>query len=415
MTAVRCSSRARRARARRPWRTHWCGAPARTASAPRGARASKAREPRPTGPGRRPSARSASPPPDLAAGSRTRLFDEVAELVRDAAGPGLLLVLDDLHRADPSSLSLLQVVAAEAPDVRLLLVGLYRGPEAPAALRRVLRGRACSPMVLGGLTPAETGRLAADELGRELTDRDLAGLRERSGGNPLFLLELLRLRKATGDTAGLPSGVRDVIEQRAGRLGPAAAEAVRRAAVLGREFPLAVFTGVTGEPPEALDEAVAAGLVRVDSAGRPGSPTPSSRRPSTPGSARRSGGGCTRWPPRRCGRTAPPRRSPTTCARPATPSGRWRRPSKPPGRPSRGSPTSTPPRSTARRSPCPAPEPPPSAPGCWWSWRAASSAAARWRRAGGTAARRPTSAARPVPQGSSPTPRRSRATSRSPR
>ncbi|MEU9018565.1 AAA family ATPase [Actinomadura sp. NPDC048394] len=207
------------------------------------------------------------PSPDLAGGSRTRLFDEVAGQVRDAAGPGLLLVLDDLHWADPSSLSLLQVVAAEAPDVRLLLVGLYRGPEAPAALRPVLRGRACSPMVLGGLTPGETGRLAADELGHELADRDLAGLRERSGGNPLFVLELLRLRKATGDTAGLPSGVRDVIEQRAGRLGPAAAAAVRRAAVLGREFTLPVFTAVTGEPPEALDEAVAAGLVRVDAAG----------------------------------------------------------------------------------------------------------------------------------------------------
>ncbi|MGI5326802.1 helix-turn-helix transcriptional regulator [Actinomadura nitritigenes] len=206
-------------------------------------------------------------PPDLAAGSRTRLFDEVAGLVRDAAGPGLLLVLDDLHWADPSSLALLQVVAAEAPDARLLLVGLYRGPEAPPALRPVLRGRACSPMVLGGLTPGETGRLAADELGHELDDRALAGLRERSGGNPLFVLELLRLRKATGDAAGLPSGVRDVIEQRAGRLGPSAAAAVRRAAVLGREFPLPVFTAVTGEPPEALDEAVAAGLVRVDPAG----------------------------------------------------------------------------------------------------------------------------------------------------
>ncbi|MQY04810.1 hypothetical protein ACRB68_28720 [Actinomadura sp. RB68] len=204
---------------------------------------------------------------DLAGGSRPRLFDQVAEAVRDAAGSGLLLVLDDLHWADPSSLALLRVVAAEAADMPLLLVGLYRGPE-PPELRAVLRERACSHIALGGLSPGEVGRLAAWTLGRDLDERALAGLRDRSGGNPLFVLELLKLIRVTGRAGGgLPQGVREVIEERTGRLGAPAARALRQAAVLGREFSPELFGAVTGEPPEVLDEAVAAGLVRLDDDG----------------------------------------------------------------------------------------------------------------------------------------------------
>ncbi|TYC16110.1 AAA family ATPase [Actinomadura syzygii] len=198
---------------------------------------------------------------DLSGASRPRLFDHVVQVLRDAAPPGLLLVIDDLHWADPSSLALLQV-AAEVADVPLLLAGPYRGPGPSPALRSVLRERACSHIALGGLSPGEVGRLAAGTLGHDLGGAEVAGLRRRSGGNPLYVLELLRLMRVTGSGAGLPRGVREVIEQRVDRL--ACADVLREAAVLGQEFALAVFTAVTGSPPDVLDEAVAAGLVELD-------------------------------------------------------------------------------------------------------------------------------------------------------
>jgi eukaryotic-like serine/threonine-protein kinase len=57
--------------------------------------------------------------------ARFRLFEAVAEFLRNGARP-LVLVLDDLHAADTPSLLLLQFMAAELADARILVVGAYR-------------------------------------------------------------------------------------------------------------------------------------------------------------------------------------------------------------------------------------------------------------------------------------------------
>ncbi|MBO2446418.1 AAA family ATPase [Actinomadura barringtoniae] len=202
--------------------------------------------------------RSLGRPFDVTGDSRARLFDEAVEALAGAGSA--LLVIDDLHWADPSSLALLQTVAAELPDMPLLLVGLYRGPESPE-LRSLLRGRACSSLTLTGLSPGEVSKLAALTLGHDLTPKTLDGLRERSGGNPLFVLELLKLK----DGHGVPNGVREVIEQRVAGLGEPTARLLSHAAVLGQEFSLATFSTITEQPPEALTPAARAGLVRISS------------------------------------------------------------------------------------------------------------------------------------------------------
>ena len=69
-------------------------------------------------------------------GARFRLFDATATFLRNVADTEpLVLVLDDLHAADPSSLLLLEFVARELGGMRVLVLGCYRESEAPAAGR----------------------------------------------------------------------------------------------------------------------------------------------------------------------------------------------------------------------------------------------------------------------------------------
>src|SRR5207247_2320542 len=66
-----------------------------------------------------------------AAHERFRLFDAVTTALRDATKTRpMLVVLDDLHAADPSSLALLLFVARELPDSRIAVLGTYRDQEA---------------------------------------------------------------------------------------------------------------------------------------------------------------------------------------------------------------------------------------------------------------------------------------------
>ena len=67
------------------------------------------------------------PPSPESDGARFRLFDAAAEFLRNASEDRpIVLVLDDLHAADASSLLLLRFLARELGSIRLLLLGAYR-------------------------------------------------------------------------------------------------------------------------------------------------------------------------------------------------------------------------------------------------------------------------------------------------
>jgi tetratricopeptide (TPR) repeat protein len=201
----------------------------------------------------------ARPPDDEGSpAAERRLFGAVARLLEKlaAAGP-LLLELDDLEKADPSSLRLLEHLAAAGAGP-LLVVAAYRTP-LPAACPAVpvvgrLIGRANVELLEPGpLDPAQIGLLLAAMTGGPPDAGTAAVLHARTGGNPLFASEFIRLlgpgqgsAVAQFWSAPLPAGVRGVIEQRLTALDPACRALLEIGAIGGREIDLEVLARVAG-------------------------------------------------------------------------------------------------------------------------------------------------------------------------
>ncbi len=130
-------------------------------------------------------------------GARFRLFDATATFLRNVAETEpLVLVLDDLHAADPSSLLLLEFVARELGGMRVLVLGCYRESEAPAVGE--LRRHARSTLSLGGLAEADVARLVEVEHGLEPPADLVAAIHRETDGNPFFVGEILKLLATEG-------------------------------------------------------------------------------------------------------------------------------------------------------------------------------------------------------------------------
>jgi len=204
------------------------------------------------------------------AAHRYLAFEAVrAVLEETAAFRPLLLVLDDLHWADPGSLQLLRHVVRLAGGARALLVACGREdeltPEAASTLGEVRCDAALVQLTLTGLDADAISELIARRTGARDADR-ARRLHERTAGNPFFLDELLRDQEERGHGAsGLPPAVRDVVRARVARLNPSAQEALSLAALMGLQFDVRVLAAAAGravgEALAALDGAAAAGLV----------------------------------------------------------------------------------------------------------------------------------------------------------
>lgn len=217
--------------------------------------------------------------PEEADQARFRLFDAVASLLAEAAAARpIVLVLDDLHAADRSSLLLLSFVARTLRDARVLIVGTYRDGELAAKeTGSILAGavREGRHLVLRGLARDAVSALVARS-GVPATERAIDHLLAATEGNPLFVEETLRHAAAErveldGPRLLLPATVAEVLRRRVARLPPATTSLLREAAVLGRDFRLDLLAEATGRGAGALDAelapARAAGLVV---AGAPG-------------------------------------------------------------------------------------------------------------------------------------------------
>ena len=204
---------------------------------------------------------------------RLRLFEATAcFLARTARPRGALLVLEDLHWADPSTLQMLGYLGRGRAQ-GLSLVITYRATELGEdhELRQVIAGLVREPSVerlnLTGLD-AESVSAVIEAISDRAPDPAVAReVQEQTAGNPFFVTELVRRGGGQGiDFAAIPEGVRDVVAERVRRLGREAAELLVAGAVCGREFALELAGTVGGvddlDAIEALESAMDAGLVR---------------------------------------------------------------------------------------------------------------------------------------------------------
>ena len=207
----------------------------------------------------------------IATSDRELLAAAVVEAIVAAALDGaLLIVLEDLHWADPVSLLVVRVVADAVPALPVLLVLTARtdpgemSPEVrheigelPTHARRV---------VLGPLNESGVSELAARALEDALNERDVRELHRRTGGNPFFVHEVLRLQVAHGAQADLivPLGVNEVIQRRVARVSQRCAALLALAAISAETSADVIELDLLESDRDAivrLDEAVAAGLV----------------------------------------------------------------------------------------------------------------------------------------------------------
>ncbi|WP_447007866.1 ATP-binding protein [Saccharothrix isguenensis] len=187
------------------------------------------------------------------------LYDAVTTaLVAVSHHRPVVVVLEDLHWADPASLRLLEFAAQHTWFERLLLIGTYRDAEVDAVdhpLRPVmtpLLSRATT-VSLTGLAPAEVGELISRTAGREPAPDLVAEVHLRTGGNPFFVEQTARLWHGGGSVTAIAPGVRDALHRRLSLLPVPVGDLLTTAAVLGREFHRKVLAAVASLPVPAVD------------------------------------------------------------------------------------------------------------------------------------------------------------------
>jgi len=217
-----------------------------------------------------------APGPTDDVGASFRSWEAVVrEVERAAREKPTVVVLDDLHWADPSSLRVLGLLAEVVGSGSLLVVCTWRPLEVSPGLADVaeaLARRHAVRLELDGLTADEAGAVFAGVSHREVSPEQGRRLQERTGGNPFFLVEYARLAGERADvdelTAEPPVAVTDVVRRRLARLDDKTVEALRVAAVVGRRFDTGTVAAVLGTDPDLLldlvEPAQAAGLVEEE-------------------------------------------------------------------------------------------------------------------------------------------------------
>lgn len=214
------------------------------------------------------------------------LFDAVTRVVQ-AMGrtQPLVVVLDDLHAADPSSLLLLRFVARDIRTSRCLIVGTYRDREVEAdpfaseTLTEVAREGQL--LHLAGLDTDAVATILQRSTGIRPSDALMRSLHDITQGNPFYANEMLRLLEREGRletrldlsrrSLPVPDSVRDTVLRRVRRLDPAVKELLEVASVIGKEFRLPLLAQAAAVPStdlrQRLSVADSEGIIRaVDAA-----------------------------------------------------------------------------------------------------------------------------------------------------
>lgn len=207
-----------------------------------------------------------------------QLFDSVTSLLAAAARERpLVIALDDLHWADPASLQLLDFVVHHTWFERVLIVGTYRDVEVETSghpLRDCLRPleMRATMVTLTGLDVAGVAHVISQITGTEPDGEYVAEIHRRTGGNPLFVEQMVRVSRAGGELDVVAPGLRDAVHRHLSYVPKPILTALTDAAVLGPEFHRQTLAEVAGLPVaevrQLLDEATVSRLVVPLGSGR---------------------------------------------------------------------------------------------------------------------------------------------------
>lgn len=227
-----------------------------------------------------------SPPLPGAEGSQ-RLHEALCRVLTELSCVApVLLVLDDVHRADEETLATLRAVSRRIADSRIMLVLTYRADEARQrpdvweALRDI--DRCCRPdrLLLQPLSAFETAELARRSLpSGNVAPQAATRLQRETGGNPLFIVETLRAVVDADRREGgrepqddgmlpLPGSIRDIITARLTSLGSEARTVLATASVHGPGLDLSTLALACrpdlprGKVVDALDDLLRGGVLQ---------------------------------------------------------------------------------------------------------------------------------------------------------
>ena len=212
-------------------------------------------------------------------GARSQLSFDLAEVIAAAAAKRpVLVVIDDAHQADMSSLRLLAELAPALRTMPAAVLVTARGGDRDWQGRLDVRTTLLRSGVVISPQPLAAGDIAAvvaSLTGGPAGPGLVRVIAERSAGNPFLVTELARQLAGQGSEpaarAIVPDSVRALADVRVAELAGTARDALAAASVLGTRFRRDVLAGLAGVQPGELAGALAAGRdARLLEAAEPG-------------------------------------------------------------------------------------------------------------------------------------------------
>ena len=210
--------------------------------------------------------------------ARFRLFEATSTFLQSASHEQpLMLIFDDVHWADATTLQLLQFFARYVSDSRIIVVGTYRDTELSRrhplseTLGELNRERHYQRITLRGLEDNETRRLIDAVRPGSASPETAAIIASQTQGNPFFVTEIayeLGNESRPNQPIRIPEGIREVVGKRLNRISEDVNDLLKNAAVIGLEFDYRMLDHISknrsdDEVIDQLEEATKAHLVET--------------------------------------------------------------------------------------------------------------------------------------------------------
>ncbi len=237
-------------------------------------------------------------PPLEPSAERARLLDQVSRfLLNMAYERPTLLLLDDIHFADPGSLDILDTLIHRAAGSSLLVAGAYRDVALTYSnpINRLIASLATDHLVynipLRRLPQAAAGRMLLNLLGDTVSEAFIDFIYQTTEGNPLFVEEVIkgltldgqiifrqgRWEQRPSGRLNVPGSIKAVLGGRLDRVQKQSLELLQLAAVVGRNFNLDLLTAASPYDGDVIQQAVAEALhsqlIELQPDGGPAVPT----------------------------------------------------------------------------------------------------------------------------------------------